>query len=66
MKLQSNLQKSLNAIKSYQTIEELNAVKLNMKVQSYRKQVRKEFNVEFNTEFLTPSNINNLIENNVK
>lgn len=62
-KLKTNLIKSLNAIKAYQSIEELSAIAINMEVPAYRKKIRKDFDISFNTDFLTPSNINNLLEN---
>lgn len=62
-KLKTNLIKSLNAIKAYQSMEEVTAVSLKMNVQAYRTKIRKDFDIYFNSDFLTPSNINNLIDN---
>ena len=62
-KLKTNLIKTLNAIKLYQSIEEVSAINLKMKVPAYRAKIRKDFDISFNTDFLTPSNINNLLEN---
>lgn len=62
-KLKTNLIKALNAIKLYQSIEEVSAINLKMNVPAYRAMIRKDIDISFNTDFLTPSNINNLLEN---
>ena len=62
-KLKTNLIKSLNAIKAYQSMEEVTAVNLKMNIPAYRTKIRKDFDIYFNSDFLTPSNINNLIDN---
>jgi hypothetical protein len=65
-KLKTNLIKALNAIKLYQSIEEVSANAINMEVSAYRKKIRKDFDISFSSDFITPSNINNLIENHKK
>jgi ABC-type transport system involved in cytochrome bd biosynthesis fused ATPase/permease subunit len=62
-KLKSNLIKSLNAIKSYQSLESETAKSINMNLSNYRKKIRKDYDISFNSDFLVPSNINNLLEN---
>jgi hypothetical protein len=62
-KLKTNLIKSLNAIKAYQSMEEVTALNLNMNVKAYRIKIRKDFDIYYNSNFLKPSNINNLIDN---
>ena len=61
-KNQGKLLKALLAIKGYQYIEEDFAKAEGKAVASYRKEVRKDYSQYFNSSFLSPSHIDELID----